>query len=248
MYNPFLITDGPFCQLAEWKLSSSWKICSPIGLTKRLTWQITKNLGCGRGPSCQPLHVQYSSNGMSLTTLTTPLWEHQGGVRRRGLGRERHGGREDSVVVSHAEGSTTVRGLLVHLPSPKNNSRCAWVEGWLGHRWEYGGAVKPARQHSRPRGGGSRQSRRGLFERLEQEEQRLKKHDGRWMDIQQSVLVRQPFLGKPQIYGKQHTTHLLILKVFLEPILFLLALQPILWPRLKNYTKFCIFRCGLNCF
>ena len=24
----------------------------------------------------------------------------------------------------------------------------------------------------------------GLFERLEQEEQRLKKHDGRWMDIQ----------------------------------------------------------------
>ena len=41
--------------------------------------------------------------------------------------------------------------------------------------------------------GGSRQSRRRLFERLEQEEQRLKKHDGRWMDIQQSQLVRQPF-------------------------------------------------------
>ena len=37
------------------------------------------------------------------------------------------------------------------------------------------------------------QSRRRLFERLEQEEQRLKKHDGRWMDIQQSLLVRQPF-------------------------------------------------------
>ena len=32
-------------------------------------------------------------------------------------------------------------------------------------------------------GGGSRQTRRRLFERLEQEEQRLKKHDGRWMDI-----------------------------------------------------------------
>ena len=29
---------------------------------------------------------------------------------------------------------------------------------------------------------GSRQSRRRLFERLEQEEQRLNKHDGRWMD------------------------------------------------------------------
>ena len=34
---------------------------------------------------------------------------------------------------------------------------------------------------------------RRLFERLEQEEQRLKKHDGRWMDIQQSLLVRQLF-------------------------------------------------------
>ena len=64
---------------------------------------------CGRGPSCQPLHVQYSSDGSrSLTTLTTPRREHQGGGRRRGLGRERHGGREDSAVVSHAEGSTTV--------------------------------------------------------------------------------------------------------------------------------------------
>ena len=31
------------------------------------------------------------------------------------------------------------------------------------------------------------QSRRRLFERLEQEEQRLKKHDGRWMDIVRSL-------------------------------------------------------------
>ena len=38
-------------------------------------------LPCGhRGPSCQPHHVQYSSNGSrSLTTLTTPRREHQGG-------------------------------------------------------------------------------------------------------------------------------------------------------------------------
>ena len=38
-------------------------------------------LPCGcRGPSCQPLHVQYSSNGSrSLTTLTTPHREHYGG-------------------------------------------------------------------------------------------------------------------------------------------------------------------------
>ena len=69
-------------------------------------------LACGRGPSCQPLHVQYSFDGSwSLTTLTTPRREHHGGGRRRGLGRERHRGREDSAVVSHAEGSTTVRGF-----------------------------------------------------------------------------------------------------------------------------------------
>ena len=41
-------------------------------------------LPCGcHGPSCQPLHVQYSSDGSwSLTTLTTPRREHQGGGRR----------------------------------------------------------------------------------------------------------------------------------------------------------------------
>ena len=66
-------------------------------------------LVCGHGPSCQPLHVQSTSDGCrSLTTLTRPRREHQGGGRRRGLGRERHGGREDSAVVSHAEGSTRV--------------------------------------------------------------------------------------------------------------------------------------------
>ena len=67
---------------------------------------------CGHGPSCQPLHVQSTSDGSrSLTTLTTSHRELQGGGRRRGLGRGRHGGREDSVVVSHAEGSMTVRGF-----------------------------------------------------------------------------------------------------------------------------------------
>ena len=43
---------------------------------------------CGRGPSCQPLHVQSTSDGSrSLTTLTTPHREHQGDGRWRGLGR-----------------------------------------------------------------------------------------------------------------------------------------------------------------
>ena len=38
-------------------------------------------LPCGcHGPSCQPLHVQYSPDGIrSLTTLTTPHREHHGG-------------------------------------------------------------------------------------------------------------------------------------------------------------------------
>src|SRR3954464_9957415 len=37
---------------------------------------------CSRGPSCQPLHVQSTSDGSrSLTTLTTPRREHQGGGR-----------------------------------------------------------------------------------------------------------------------------------------------------------------------
>ena len=69
-------------------------------------------LACGSGPSCQPLHVQYSPDGSrSLSMLTRPRREHQGAGQRRGLGRERHGGREDSAVVSLAEGSTTVQGF-----------------------------------------------------------------------------------------------------------------------------------------
>ena len=117
------------------KLSSSWKICSPIGLTNRLTWQITKKLGCGRGSSCQPLHVHYSFDGSrSLTTLTTPRREHQGGGRRWGLGRGWRGAGEDAAVDAHAERSTRVRwfGCGVRLPSPQNNRGCGWVEGWPG--------------------------------------------------------------------------------------------------------------------
>ena len=109
-------------------------------------------------------------------------------------------------------------GLLVRLPSPENNSRCGSVEGWLGQRWEYSGAVRPARQHSRLRGGGSRQSRRRLFERLEQEEQRLKKHDGRSMDIQQSLLVRQPFFRKASNLWKTAYSPSAIISNNLQPI------------------------------
>ena len=66
-------------------------------------------LVCDRGPSCQPLHAQYSSDGSrSLTTLTTPRREHHGGGRRRGLGRGRRGAGEDAAVDAHAERSTRV--------------------------------------------------------------------------------------------------------------------------------------------
>ena len=67
-------------------------------------------------------------------------------------------------------------------------------------------------------GGGSRQSRRHLFERLEQEEQRLKKHDGRWMDIQQSVLVRQPFFRKASNLWKTAYNPFAIISNNLQPI------------------------------
>ena len=56
--------------------------------------------------------------------------------------------------------------------------------------------MRPARQHSQPQGGESRQSRRRLFERLEQEEQRLKKHDGRSMDIVRSLELESFILTK----------------------------------------------------
>ena len=76
-------------------------------------------LACSRGPSCQPLHVQSTSD--ACRSLIRPRREHQGGGQRRGLGRERHGAREDSAVVSHAE---EYEDLLVRLSSPENNSRC----------------------------------------------------------------------------------------------------------------------------
>ena len=75
----------------------------------------------GRGPSCQPLHVQSMSDGSrSLTTLTTPRQEHQGGGRRRGLGRGRCRVREDTTVDAHTERSTRVHcfGCGVRLSSP----------------------------------------------------------------------------------------------------------------------------------
>ena len=78
-------------------------------------------LTCNHGPTCQPLHVQFTSDGSrSLATLTTPRREHQGGGRRQGLGRGRRGAREDAAVDAHAERSMRVHwfGCGVRLPSP----------------------------------------------------------------------------------------------------------------------------------
>ena len=85
-------------------------------------------LPCGcRGPSCQPLHVQFTSDGSrSLTTLITPRREHHGGGRRRGLGRGRRGAGEDAAVEARAKRSTRVHrfGCGVRLSSPQNNRGC----------------------------------------------------------------------------------------------------------------------------
>ena len=63
----------------------------------------------------------------------------------------------------------------------------AWPAVGVVGGGEASAALQPAM------GGRSMRHDPRLFERLEREEQRLKKHDDRWMDIQQSVLVRQPF-------------------------------------------------------
>ena len=125
-----------------------------------------KKLGCGRGPSCQPLHVQYSFDGMSLTTLTTLRREHQGGGRRRGLGRGRRRAGEDAAVDAHAERSTRVHwfGCGVRLPSLQG-----LASGGSSRGDEASTAAQPAT------GGRSRRSPRCWFGRLVQEEQRLKK-------------------------------------------------------------------------
>ena len=60
---------------------------------------------------------------------------------------------------------------------------------------------------------------RSLCERLlEQEEQRLKKHDGRWMAIQQSLLVRQPFFRKASNLWKTAYSPSAIISNNLQPI------------------------------
>ena len=55
--------------------------------------------------------------------------------------------------------------------------------------------VRPPWQHSRPREAGTGGTT-GCFGRLEQEDQRLKKHYGRWMDIVRSLKLESFILTK----------------------------------------------------
>ena len=57
------------------------------------------------------------------------------------------------------------------------------------------GAVRPPRQHSRPREAGAGRTT-GCFGRLEEEDQRLKKHYDRWMDIVRSLELESFILTK----------------------------------------------------
>ena len=61
------------------------------------------------------------------------------------------------------------------------------VEGWPGQRWEYYGGSEASAAAQPAMGGRSRRHDRRCFGRLEQQDQRLKKHYGRWMDIIRSL-------------------------------------------------------------
>ena len=109
------------------------KIRWPVRWVSAVCWRnnyFARNkeaLPCGcRRPSCQPLHVHYSSDGSrSLTTLTTLRREHHGGGRRRPRkGTTRSRGRRGSgcARVEEYEGSLVRCG--VRLPSQQNNRAC----------------------------------------------------------------------------------------------------------------------------
>ena len=79
---------------------------------------------------------------------------------------------------AHAERSTRVHWFDcgVRLPSPQG-----LASGGNSRGGEASAAAQPAM------GGRSRRHGRRCFGRLEQEDQRLKKHNGRWMDIVRSL-------------------------------------------------------------
>ena len=70
------------------------------------------------------------------------------------------------------------------------------VEGWPSQRWELYGGGEASAAAQPATGGRSRRHDRRFFGRLDQEDQRLKKHYGRWMDIVRSVELESCILTK----------------------------------------------------
>ena len=70
------------------------------------------------------------------------------------------------------------------------------MEGWPGQWWELYGGGEASAVAQPATGGRSRRHDRRCFGRLEQEDQRLKKHDGRWMDIVRSLQLESFILTK----------------------------------------------------
>ena len=101
------------------------------------------------------------------------------------------------------------------------------MEGWPGEWWElYGGGEASAVAQSAT-GGRSRLHDRRCFGQLEQEDQRLKKHYGHWMDIVRSLqlesfiltkltkpLVRVNLLGPQLGFGREHIAHLRFVRMY----------------------------------
>ena len=93
-----------------------------------------------------------------------------------------------------------VRGFTgsAALPSPQNNMGCGsvgeWRDGLASGGSSRGGEASAAAQPTT--GGRSMQHDRCCFGRLEQEDQRLKKHYGRWMDIVRSLQLESFILTK----------------------------------------------------
>ena len=73
---------------------------------------------CGCRPSCQPLHVQYSSDGSrSLTMLTMPLREHH----------SVHGRGASPLSASHVQSSFDDSRLLTMLTTPCRAHQGRWT-------------------------------------------------------------------------------------------------------------------------
>ena len=94
---------------------------------------------------------------------------------------------EDAAVEARAERSTRVHwfGCGVRLPSPQGRPAVGIVGG---------GEASAAAQTAT--GGRSMRHSWCCFGRLEQEDQRLKKHYGRWMDIVRSLELESFILTK----------------------------------------------------